>query len=159
MFKGYFSFSVPTALAKKLFETKNKKENNELIKLIKVRWSNLKHEIENMSGDKTETEKPDRILEIVEETLIFNRKNREQQGLGLKILTPNQMLSRLPITLAQLKAGNNSEKLKMKLDNYYILCTDQKNLQNNYIKVWLTLFRNGTLKIVKQINHIHLNWI
>ena len=31
---------------------------------------------------------------------------------GLKILTPNQMLSRLPITLAQLKAGNNSEKLK-----------------------------------------------
>ena len=46
------------------------------------------------------------------------------------------MLSRLPITLAQLKAGNNSEKnLKMKLDNYYILCTDQKNLQNNYVKV------------------------
>ena len=82
------------------------------MKLIKVRWSNLKHEIENMSGDKTETEKPDRILEIVEETLIFNRENREQQGLGLKILTPNQMLSRLPITLAQLKAGNNSEKLK-----------------------------------------------
>ena len=37
---------------------------------------------------------------------------------GLKILTPNQMLSRLPITLAQLKAGNFSEKLKMKLDNY-----------------------------------------
>ena len=31
----------------------------------------------------------------------------------------------------------------MKLDNYYILCTDQKNLQNNYIKVWLTLFKNG----------------
>ena len=34
------------------------------------------------------------------------------EGKGLKILTPNQMLSRLPITLAQLKAGNNSEKLK-----------------------------------------------
>ena len=31
---------------------------------------------------------------------------------GWKILTPNQMLSRLPINLAQLKAGNNSEKLK-----------------------------------------------
>ena len=48
------------------------------------------------------------------------------------------MFSRLPITLAQLKAGNNSEKkkiLKMKLDNYYILCTDQKNLQSNSIKV------------------------
>ena len=42
--------------------------------------------------------------------LKFNEQN--QQGKGLKILTPNQMLSRLPITLAQLKAGNNSEKLK-----------------------------------------------
>ena len=36
----------------------------------------------------------------------------EQSGQGLKILTPDQMLSRLPINLAQLKAGNNSEKLK-----------------------------------------------
>ena len=37
---------------------------------------------------------------------------QKQLGQGLKILTPNQILSRLPITLAQLKAGNNSEKLK-----------------------------------------------
>ena len=34
------------------------------------------------------------------------------KGKGLKILTTNQMLSRLPISLAQLKAGNNSEKLE-----------------------------------------------
>ena len=42
------------------------------------------------------------------------RKSDEenQKGQGLKILTPDQMLSRLPISLAQLKAGNNSEKLK-----------------------------------------------
>ena len=39
-------------------------------------------------------------------------EKRNQQGQELKILTPNQMLSRLPISLAQLKAGNNSEKLK-----------------------------------------------
>ena len=38
--------------------------------------------------------------------------NGPTEGKGLKILTPNQMLSRLPISLAQLKAGNNSEKLK-----------------------------------------------
>ena len=37
------------------------------------------------------------------------KKNQPRQG--LKILTPDQMLSRLPITLAQLKAGNNSQKL------------------------------------------------
>ena len=67
--------------------------------------------LKKMSEDEKETEKPDKILETVEEILIFNRENWEQKGLGLKILTPNQMLSRLPITLAQLKAGNNSEKI------------------------------------------------
>ena len=51
------------------------------------------------------------IINIVEHILYFNQLE-QQKGEGLKILTPNQMLSRLPITLAQLKAGNNSEKLK-----------------------------------------------
>ena len=36
---------------------------------------------------------------------------KKQRGIGLKILTPDQMLSRLPITLAQLKTGNNSKNL------------------------------------------------
>ena len=35
----------------------------------------------------------------------------EQEGKGIKILTPNQMLRRLPIALAQVKTGNNSESL------------------------------------------------
>ena len=65
-----------------------------------------------MSENEIKTEKPNKILKIVEEIIIFNRENRKQQGLGSKILTPNQMLSRLPISLAQLKAGKNSEKLK-----------------------------------------------
>ena len=39
-------------------------------------------------------------------------QTRNQPRWGLKVLTPNQMLSRLPISLAELKAGNNSEKLK-----------------------------------------------
>ena len=38
--------------------------------------------------------------------------NRQQHGGGLKISTPNQMLCRLSIPLAQLNAGNNSEKLR-----------------------------------------------
>ena len=45
------------------------------------------------------------ILEAKEQALV------EQYGKGLKILTPNQMLKRLPIALAQVKAGNNSESL------------------------------------------------
>ena len=46
------------------------------------------------------------------ETEEYAAEWRNKQGKGLEILTPNQMLSRLPISLAQLKAGNNSEKLK-----------------------------------------------
>ena len=38
-------------------------------------------------------------------------KQNETNGTGLKILTPKQMLQRLPIALAQIKAGNNSENL------------------------------------------------
>ena len=41
--------------------------------------------------------------------------SNDTEGKGLKILTPNQMLRRLPIFLAQLKAGNNPEKLKNKI--------------------------------------------
>ena len=36
---------------------------------------------------------------------------KETKGVGLKILTPKQMLQRLPIALASVKAGNASEKL------------------------------------------------
>ena len=39
-------------------------------------------------------------------------ETKNEPGQGLKIFTPDQMLSRLPIILAQLKAGNNSQKLK-----------------------------------------------
>ena len=38
-----------------------------------------------------------------------------QTGVDLETLTPNQMLSRVPISLAQLEAGNNSEKLKIEI--------------------------------------------
>ena len=50
-----------------------------------------------MSKNEIKIEKP-QIVDIVE----FNRQN--QEGQWLKILTPNQMISRLPIYLAQLKA-------------------------------------------------------
>ena len=42
---------------------------------------------------------------------IFRRLEKSQEGEGLKILTPNQMLKRLKIALAQVKAGNHSESL------------------------------------------------
>ena len=48
-----------------------------------------------MSEDEKKIEQPAKILKIVEEILEFNEQ--DQSGEGLKILTPNQMLSRLPI--------------------------------------------------------------
>ena len=41
-----------------------------------------------------------------------NSDEENQKGQALKILTSDETLSRLPITLAQLKTGNNSENLK-----------------------------------------------
>ena len=43
--------------------------------------------------------------------MLFEAKYKAKQGTGLKILTPQQMLQRLPLALAQIKAGNNSESL------------------------------------------------
>ena len=77
--------------------------------LVNSGLRDLKEEIEDMSEEEKEIENPNEIINLVGNILEINR---QQQGKGLKILTPNQMLSRLPISLAQLKAGNNSEKLK-----------------------------------------------
>ena len=57
------------------------------------------------------------LLVIVEIVKDINFTKQNQEGKGLKMLTPQQMLSRLPITLAQLKAINNSEKLKNEIRN------------------------------------------
>ena len=74
-----------------------------------------------------------KILDIIKKIIKFNEKI--QSGRGLKILTPDQMLSRLPITLAQLKAGNNSEKLKNEIRKLLYSLYRSKNLQNSSIKV------------------------
>ena len=100
----------------------------------------LKKEIEEMSKEKRENKKPNKIVEIVEEILNFNKQI--QQGKGLKILTPNQMLSRLPISLWQIKAGNNSRNLKNEirqlLYSLYHLKNMTKQVYNNLIKyIWI----------------------
>ena len=100
LFEDYFDFSVPSALAKKLCETKNKNKNNELVELIKIRQNNLKDKTEKMSKEVLKNKKADKISKVIEEVLDFNQLE-QQKGEGLKMLTLNQMLSRLPITAAQ----------------------------------------------------------
>ena len=94
----------------KNYETKDAKKNIELVEEIMNRWSNLKDESKEMSKEEIKNEKPNEILEIGNEIIDFNKKI--QTGKGVKILTPDEMLSRLAITLAQSNAENNSENLK-----------------------------------------------
>ena len=55
-----------------------------------------------------ENENPDKIVDIAQNILDINK---QQKGKGIKVLTPKQMLQRLPIALVQVKAGNRSENL------------------------------------------------
>ena len=41
----------------------------------------------------------------------YSAKQNETKGTGLKVLTPKQMFQRLPVSLTQVKGGNNSESL------------------------------------------------
>ena len=81
-----------------LNKTNDKTKNNEAVNVINSGLKDLKEEIKNMFNEEKEIEDPELMVKNVEEILKFNEQN--QQGKGLKILTPNQMLSRLPITLA-----------------------------------------------------------
>ena len=47
--------------------------------------------------------------------MMSKAKTKATKETGLKILTPKQMLQRLPIALAQVKAGTNSENLLNKI--------------------------------------------
>ena len=58
----------------------------------------------------------------------YDAKQNKTTGKGLKILTPKQMIQRLPIALAQVKAGNNSESLLNEIRQIvYTLYQSKKN--------------------------------
>ena len=98
---------------KKLREAEGKR-NEDWVYLIKLMLNKMKIVSENVPENKTfKIEENEKIINIVERILYFNQL--DQSGQELKILTPNQMLTRLPIFLAQLKAGNNSQKLENKV--------------------------------------------
>ena len=66
-----------------------------------------------MPGDEVSKIEEEKIIDIVEKILELNKE--KNLGRWLKILTPDQMISSLPITLAQLKAENNSESLESEI--------------------------------------------
>ena len=105
----YFNYSSPEIMFNRLRDTSDEKNKN-MVDLINNKLTKLKYIVRNLPENDNRVEENKRIIDIVEK--ILELKREKHSGKGLKILTPDQMLSRLSITLAQLKAENNSEKLK-----------------------------------------------
>ena len=110
--KKYFKVQMRSDMLVFLNNKKNDTEmKNQLVNLINSGLKDLKEEIKKMSKSEIDIKKLDKIVNIVEKILKFNEQNQQERQ-DIKILTPNQMFNRLPVALAQLQAGNNSNKLK-----------------------------------------------
>ena len=89
-------------------------KNKEQVHFINKELIKIKNIVKIVPKDSAfKIEDNEKIIDIVERFLELDSEN--QLGLGLKILNPNQMVSRLHISLAQLKAGHNSEKLESEI--------------------------------------------
>ena len=62
----------------------------------------------------------------------YDPRKNETKGTGLKILTPKQTLQRLPIALAQVKAGNNSESLLNEIRQIVYSLYQSKQITKKY---------------------------
>ena len=132
LFSYSFDYSNPSNMHNKLISATSETNKNRVDVIIKE-LTKLKNRVKNVpKNDKLKSEENRNIIHIVEKILELNNEN--QLGLGLKILTPNQMLSRLPISLAQLKAGNNSKKLKNEIRQLLYSLYRSKNLQSKLYK-------------------------
>ena len=79
-----------------------------------------------------ENEIPKKVLEIVEKILDFNKQQKDKE---IKILTPKQMLQRLPIALAQIKAGNTFENVLNEIRQIIYSLYREKKITKKYIKI------------------------
>ena len=94
--------------------------------MINLTSATIKNEI-------PENENPNKKIDIVEKIHDFNN---QQQGKGLKILTPRQMLQRLPIALAQVKAGNTSENVLNEIRQIiYFSCRAKEIIKKVYVNI------------------------
>ena len=124
MFKGHSFNHTLLFLAKELYN-RNQNVNDEIFKDISDSLIELKKDINTKQFPKNEN--PNKIVDIVEKILNFNKQQKSKRfpsdlariaraakvsdHSNLKILTPKQMLQRLPIALAHVKTVNTSQKL------------------------------------------------
>ena len=109
--------------------TANPQSYNDLIIRLNIGLERMKDDIKNLPKDKVKEKKyldyfknlVENIADIgekyepgeeIETSYTPPRYIKKTAGQELKIMTPSQLIARLPILLSQVKAGNNSQKLK-----------------------------------------------
>ena len=128
LFKQVFGFDTPDQMLQNVHSLKRADSYNQEPFLIEDIVMDFGGSVKIMS-EGVDKDKRKKMLKIVSKILDFNLNKQSQQGQGLKILTSNQTLRRLPISLAQLKAGNNSEKPKNEISQLLYSLYKSKNLQ------------------------------
>ena len=178
-------YHTPLFLAKKLHNG-NQDVNDEIVKLINDALIELKKDINRKKVPKNKS--PNKIVDIVEKILNFD-KQQKVKGLSsdvgrivcvdtvsdhktsdlsnLKIVTPEQMLQRLPIALAQVKVGTTSENLlnEMRQIIYYLYRAKEINKKvynniKNSVKLknsMDTIFVNSENSKISDIHSLLLN--
>ena len=117
-FKEYFEYSRPSAMYKNLNNTRNIEKNKTIVNKTKNNLADLMMKLKNNpTNNAKRIRNRNSMVEIIK--LIFEFNQLDQVEKGFKILMPNQILSRLPISLAQLKAEKNSEKLKNEIRHLF----------------------------------------
>ena len=151
IFKKLFKYDNPYELWNALMHA-DKEKHDELLSNLKIKETVLNKQINikigvecrklenlaNIVGDILDSIRESKDVHFLEITDLESEESaaqgRNQPGWGLKILTPNQMLSRLPISLAELKAGNNSQKLKSEIRQLLYSLYRSKKLTKNIYK-------------------------
>ena len=122
-----------------ILESKVTKNQIKLVNiLVLLKEIFMKSLTDEQLDDKTDNEEADITYMSELESEQSAEQRRKQKGEGLKILTQNQMISRLPISLVQLKAGNSSEKklkneIRQLLHSLYRSKKLTKTMYNNLI--------------------------
>ena len=115
--------------------TRNRKRMVKILSLLKEIIAKPIDEGADEQPNKEADEQPDttEMSDLESEKSVKQKRNKKE--FKLKILTPDQMFNRLPISLAQLKAGNNSEKITNKITkllySLYRSKTLTKTIYNN----------------------------
>ena len=94
LFNHYLDYSNPDIVFKRLRDSTDEKNKN-MVELINQKLTKLKRIVRNLPENDNRVEENKKIIDIVEKILELNKE--KHSGEGLKILTPNQMLKRLPI--------------------------------------------------------------